>query len=244
MNMRFIDDNLRAQLLTSFENLVNPVRLVFFNQKDTCPTCADQEELLQEITTLSSKITLQVYDVVLHGDEVLNNKIDKIPATAIAGKRQYGIRFFGLTSGFEFKTLIEDIIMVSSEQTGLDPRLKVLVQEIRNFVHLQVIASLTCPHCPKAVQAAHRLAFLNENIRADMIDLSSFPSLAEKYTVTATPKTIINENYSFIGAYSEPALYLEILKATNPGQYQKIMEEISKLTETAQPGEASTPYSK
>ena len=96
------------------------------------------------------------------------------------------------------------------------------------------MASLTCPHCPKAVRAAHNFAYLNENIRSDMVDLSVFPYLAQKYNVTGTPKTIINENYSFIGAYPEAALYLEILKAVNPLEYQKVVEEITKETNIGQ----------
>jgi glutaredoxin-like protein len=240
--MRFIDDAVRAQLLAAFENLVEPVQLVFFTQKNACASCLDQEELLKEVKSLSDKISLRRYDFVLNGDEVMNYWIDKIPATAVVGKHDYGIRFFGLTAGFEFKTLIEDIIMVSSGRTGLDPRLEILVQTIPNPIHLQVIASLTCPYCPKAVQAAHRFAFLNENIRADMVDLSEFPHLAQKYRVTATPKTIINESHSFIGAYPEAAVYLEMLKAVNPEQYQKVVEEISKETGKAQTEGMSTPY--
>ena len=104
------------------------------------------------------------------------------------------------------------------------------------------MASLTCPHCPKAVQVAHRFAFLNGNIMADMVDLTTFPYLVQKYSVTATPKTIINESYSFVGAYPEAALYLEILKVVNPIEYQKVVQEISKQVGPAQQG-TSTPYS-
>jgi glutaredoxin-like protein len=240
--MRFIDDNVRTQLLTAFENLVNPVQLVFFTQKDACASCVDQEQLLKELSSLSNKLTLKTYDFVLNGDEVMNYKIDKIPATVVVGKRNYGIRFFGLTAGFEFKTLIEDIIMVSSGRTGIDPRLEILVQAIPNQVHLQVMASLTCPHCPKAVQVAHRFAFLNENISSDMVDLTTFPYLAQKYGVTATPMTIINEGYSFVGAYPEAALYLEILKAVNPVEYQRVVGEISKEVGKEQTEPPSTAY--
>ena len=105
------------------------------------------------------------------------------------------------------------------------------------------MASLTCPHCPKAVQVAHRFAFLNENIRADMVDISSFPNFAQKYDVTATPKTIINETQSFVGAYPEAGLYLEILKAVNPEQYQRVVEEISQQVGPAQKEANSTAYS-
>ncbi len=121
---RFVEENVRTHLVAAFGNLVNPVRLVFFTQKDGCAACGDQEELLREVSSLSNKLTLKSYDFVLNGDEAMNYKIDKIPATAIVGKRDYGIRFFGLTAGFEFKMLIEDIIMVSSERTASIPDLK------------------------------------------------------------------------------------------------------------------------
>ncbi len=241
--MRFIDNNVEAQLLVAFANLVDPVQIVFFTQKDACASCVDQLELVKEVASLSNKISLKSYDFVLNGDEVMNYHVDKIPATVVVGKRTYGIRFFGLTAGFEFKTLIEDLIMVSSGRSGIDPRLEMLVQAIPDPVHLQVMASLTCPHCPKAVQIVHRFAFLNENIKADMVDSAEFPYLAQKYSVTATPKTIINESYSFIGAYPEAAVYLEILKAVDPYQYNKVVEDISKQTSQAPTGGVSSPYS-
>jgi hypothetical protein len=45
--------------------------------------CLEQEGLLREPSTLSNKIKLEVYDFVLNGDEVINYKIEKIPATAV-----------------------------------------------------------------------------------------------------------------------------------------------------------------
>jgi len=46
--------------------------------------------------------------------------IDKIPAIAILRggdePKDYGIRFYGIPSGYEFTSLIEDIMMVSSGQ--------------------------------------------------------------------------------------------------------------------------------
>ena len=205
--------------------MVNPVKLVFFTQKNACSPCLEQEALLRELSALSNKIQLQVYDFVLNGDEVMNYKIDKIPATAVVGTRDFGIRFYGLTVGYEFEPLLNDIVMASTERTGLDPRLELLVKSLVERVHLQVMASLTCPHCPNIVRVAHQLAFLNENIKADMVELTQFPYLAQRYNVTGTPKTIINESYSFMGAVHAAAAYLEILKAVNPEKYRQIAGE-------------------
>jgi alkyl hydroperoxide reductase subunit AhpF len=124
-----------------------------FSKKSTsanaCSNCLEQEELLRELSALSTKITVEVYDFVLNGDEVMNYKVDKIPATAVVGKRDFGIRFYGLTVGYEFTSLLQDIVMVSTERTGLDPRLEILVKTIAASVHLQIMVTLTCPHCQK-----------------------------------------------------------------------------------------------
>ena len=65
------------------------------------------------------------------------------------------------------------------------------------------------------VKVANQLAFINQNIRADTVDLTSFPFLAQRYDVAGVPKTII-EDTSFSGSLPAPAVYLEILKAVNP----------------------------
>ena len=85
---------------------------------------------------LSSKIKLERYEFVLCGDEAMNYRVDKIAATAVVGSRDFGIRFYGSTIGYEFQSLIHNIIMVSAGQTGLDPRLKVSVKIIAEKVHL------------------------------------------------------------------------------------------------------------
>ncbi len=224
---RILDETVSSKLKTAFEALVNPVRLIFFTQENACPNCLDEGNLLREISELSSKITLEVYDFVLNSDQVLSYKINKIPATAIVGKRDFGIRFYGLTLGYELTSLIEAIIMVSTEQTGLDPRLEIPVKTIADSVHLQVMTTLTCPHCPNMVRIAHQFAFLNDKISADMVEMTEFPHLAQRYNVTSTPKTIINESQSFVGALSSEAVYLEIMKAVNPQKFREIEEELA-----------------
>ena len=224
----FIGEDVKARLRQAFADLVNPVKLVFFTQRDACSSCFEQETILNELSYLSSKITVQVYDFVLNGDEAMNYKVDKIPATAVVGRRDFGIRFYGSTAGYEFLPLVDDIVMVSTGRSGLDPRLEVLVASMVERVHLQVMVSLTCPHCSSMVRVAHQLAFANENIRADMVELTQFPYFAQRYNVTGTPKTVINESHSFVGAVPAEAAYLEILKAVNPEKYYQIEREIAQ----------------
>jgi len=54
-----------------------------------------------------------------------------------------------------------------------------------------------------AAAVAHKLAVESDLIRADVIDGSEFPQLAQKYAVMGVPKVIINEKIEFVGAFNE-----------------------------------------
>ncbi len=223
-----LDEKSREELKVILANLKSQVRLLFFTQKTGCQTCSRQEELLRELCSLTDKLKLEVNDLVLNGDTALNYKIDKAPATAVLGARDYGIRFYGLTAGNEFTSLIETVIMVSAGRSNLDPQLEELVKKIKTPVHLQVLVTLTCPYCPAMVRVANQFALANEHIRADMVEAAEFPEVARKYQVTGVPRTVINGARTFDGALPAPAVYLEIIKAVDPGQYDTLMEEVRK----------------
>ena len=93
-----IDEETKQQLQIAFAKLATPVKLVFFTQRNSCPACEQQGKLLEEVASLSDNITLHIYDLVLHGDQSRNYRITKIPATAVVGEKDYGIRFYGVTS--------------------------------------------------------------------------------------------------------------------------------------------------
>ncbi len=223
-----LDANTVRKLKSIFEGLEHPVELVFFTQEHACPSCREQEKLLREIASISDKITLRVYDFVKDGDVAVKYGIDKIPATAVIGKKDYGIRFYGLTGGYEFTSFIETIVMVSKGKSGLTKQMEELLSLIKKPLHLQVMVTLTCPYCPKAVHIAHQMAVARDNIRADMVDASEFPTLAQRYNVSGVPRTIINEAYHVEGAVPVEALFIEILKSLEPEEYQRLQREIQK----------------
>lgn len=126
-----------------FEKLVEPVKIVYFTQEMECQFCEQTHELLQEVAELSDKLSLEVYDFVKDKDKALQYRIDKIPATVIEGKKDHGIRFFGVPSGYEFSTLLGSIIEVSTGESGLSEKTKSLIAKIHTPVHIQVFVTPT-----------------------------------------------------------------------------------------------------
>jgi glutaredoxin-like protein len=211
--MALIDDKIQSQVKEAFQLLDKPVKLLMFTQEIECEFCAMARQLLGEITALSEKVTLEVKDFVKDDEEVKRYGIDKIPAIVVMGEKDYGIRFYGLPAGYEFTTLIEDILVVSREDHDLPPEVVAELAKIDEPVHLQVMISPSCPYCSQAVAAVHRFAMASDFIRADMVETSEFPHLAVKYNVQGVPLTIVNETYRFAGLIPEIDLAREILKA-------------------------------
>jgi glutaredoxin-like protein len=165
-----------------------------------CGACAEQQELLEEVAALSDKLKLEVHELIADSSEAAALHIDKVPATAVLGARDHGIRFFGFTGGYEFASLIETMIMVSTGRSGLDPAIEAIARALTVPVHLEVMVTLTCPYCPRMVHLAHQLAMVNPQIRADMVDACAFPTLGERYRVHGVPRTVINGRPAFEGA--------------------------------------------
>ena len=79
---------------------------------------------MEEVAALSDKVSVEVYDLVKDKAIADSLGIDKVPAVAVVGKKDYGIRMFGIPSGYEFGSLIESIKLVSEGESGLsaEPR--------------------------------------------------------------------------------------------------------------------------
>jgi len=185
------------------QKLVDPVKIVMFTQEMECRYCNETRKLAQEIGGLSDKITIEVYDFVEDADKAKEYGIDKIPALAIIGKKDYGVRIYGIPFGYELQTFIEAIINVSKGTTDLSEKTKAVLKEVKAPVKIKVFVTLTCPHCPGAAAIAHKLAIEFDLIKADVIEGSEFPDLALKYNVIGVPKVIINDKVDFVGEFNE-----------------------------------------
>jgi len=126
-----------------FKGLKNPVKLINFTQELECPYCRETRQLLTEVAQLSDKVSLEVYNFQLDKEKVSQYQVDKIPATAIEGEKDYGIRYYGAPFGYEFATLLMDMVDVSKGETDLKPQTKEQLKKIDQKVHLQVFTTPT-----------------------------------------------------------------------------------------------------
>ncbi|MCB0291384.1 MAG: thioredoxin family protein [Calditrichaeota bacterium] len=212
--MTFIHDQDRINIEKRFQDLDQPVRILNFSQEMECNYCKETRQLLEELAALSDKITLEVYDLIKDQEVAEQFGIDKLPATVVMGEKDYGIRLYGIPSGFEFSTLLEDILLVSRRDSRLSPETRQQLAEVTEPTRIQVFVTPTCPYCPRAVVLAHQFAMENDLITADMVEVTEFPHLAQRYGVRGVPKTVANEVSVAEGALPETHLLNNLLAVT------------------------------
>ncbi len=209
------------------EELEKKVTLILFTQEPSrlvipdhlkgqeCLFCKETKKLVTEVSSLSDKIELVVYDFVSDKEKAEELNVDKIPAVLLKGEEDLGIRFFGIPSGYEYTSFIEAILDASKGKTGLAQKTKDALQAVDKDIHIQVFVTPTCPYCTTAVRLGHQFALESSHITADMVESTEFPHLAQKYHVFGVPKTIINETHSVEGAIPEETFLEHVLKALN-----------------------------
>jgi glutaredoxin-like protein len=184
-----------------------------------CQYCAETRQIAEELAALSDKILVEVYDFMKDKEVAEHYNIDKIPAMVLLKggdkPKDYNIRFYGIPSGYEFSTLIQDILMVGKGESGLSEDAKVAINKLAGELHLQVFVTPTCPYCPPAVHLAHQMAFESDLIRGDMVEAIEFPHLSSKYQVQGVPRTVINETDHLEGAAPEQMLIAKIEEVLN-----------------------------
>jgi glutaredoxin-like protein len=213
---KLLDANVESQVKTLFAEMKEPVEVLFFGNKENCEYCTEIEQLLSEVTALSDQLHLTVYDFDTDQAEVEKYALEESPVFIIAGKDgdkiiDYGVRFYGIPSGHEFSSFVNDLVLVSGRDSGLAPETREFLKELTKPLSLKVFVTPTCPYCPQAVILAHQMAMESQWITADMVEATEFPELSSRFNVSGVPQTTINMGAgTVVGAYPEFQLVQEI----------------------------------
>lgn len=141
--MALLNAQIRKEVKAALADVHDPVTFKVFTQQFECQYCKETRELIQEVAELSDKVAVEVYD--FEKDKALADTlgIDKVPGVAIVGRKDYGIRMFGIPSGYEFGGLIESIKLVSEGESGLSPETKKMAAGLTKPVKIQVFITPT-----------------------------------------------------------------------------------------------------
>jgi len=135
------------------EQLSAPVRLVLFTKQPSLIALPGQEEqpdvaaemsvhareLAAAMAECGEHITVEEHDI--GSPEAVEYRVDKAPAFALVGARDYGVRYYGLPHGYEASAFIADLVDVSRGTSDLSPATVAAIKLLDEDLHLQVFVT-------------------------------------------------------------------------------------------------------
>ncbi len=218
--MELMNNETREQVKVAVGAMTDPVHVLVFTSEKGCLSCNETLAIVNEISELTDKLTFEEVDLEKMDEVSQKYGVDKAPAVLIMkgtkdDHKYTGVRFFGIPAGYEFTSLLDSILSVSSGEDGLSDEGKEFLKGLEKDVHIQVFVTPTCPYCPRSVVLAHHMAMVSDKVTSDMIEASEFPEMAQKYRVMGVPRTVVNDEHHQEGAAPEKMIVELIKKAVS-----------------------------
>ncbi|NMM38312.1 MAG: alkyl hydroperoxide reductase subunit F [Glaciimonas sp.] len=176
-----LDTNLKTQLQAYLEKVTQPIELVA--SLDSSEQSREMQSLLQEITSLSDKISLiERYD---DAERKPSFSINRVGA-------DIGIRFAAIPMGHEFTSLILALLQAGGHPPKVEADVIQQITALDGDYQFETYVSLTCQNCPEVVQSLNLMAVLNPRVRSVVIDGALFQDEVEKREIMAVPTIYLN----------------------------------------------------
>ncbi len=198
---KLLNKDLQKQVKKILDPMKDKITIVLFTKETDCDSCEPTLQIINEVAEVSDKISVKVYDLDKNSEEVAKYNIEMAPSFVILDKDdQYkGVKFNGVPAGHEFNSFLSALVEMSGEVSYVPADFAARVAKIDKPINIKVFVTMSCPHCPGAVQKAHKLAMMNKNVVGEMIEAQTFYELSEKYNVSGVPKIVINDTIELVG---------------------------------------------
>ncbi|MDO9365410.1 MAG: alkyl hydroperoxide reductase subunit F [Methylotenera sp.] len=180
-----LEPNIKTQLQTYLQMLREPIVLVA--SLDETPAAKEMHALLEEIASMSDKITLTMED-----DARKPSFAVKRGVTHAEAHKPVGVRFAGIPMGHEFTSLVLALLHTGGHPMKLEAEKIAQIAAIEGSFHFETYISLSCHNCPDVVQALNMLAVINPNITHVMIDGALYQDEVKARDIMSVPTTYLN----------------------------------------------------
>lgn len=209
--MALLNEEILRDVTEMLADMTNPVKLVVFTDDHHCDYCEQIVQLVNEVAATSDRIQVELYEIHRDADKAAELAVKRAPVVAILGDKDYGMRFYGIPSGYEFSTLLHAIQAVGRGHTELDQQTRAFLNGLDKAVDFQVFVTPTCPYCPRAAVLAMHMAMESDKVNTDVVEASEFPDLANQYNVMGVPLNVINDRERVEGA-APPQMIVDAIR--------------------------------
>ena len=180
-----LETGIKTQLQTYLQMLREPI--VLAASLDETPAAKEMHELLEEVASMSDKITLTMED-----DARKPSFAVKRGPTHTQAHQAVGVRFAGIPMGHEFTSLVLALLHTGGHPMKLEAEKIAQIAAIEGSFHFETYISLSCHNCPDVVQAMNMMAVINPNITHVMIDGALYQDEVKAREIMSVPTIYLN----------------------------------------------------
>lgn len=232
--MALLTDSEAQQVKEMLAGLRSDVHISLYTQKLECPSCSQTQLIVSELESLSDRLRVERLNPLTDRKQARVDNVTEVPAIIISDGTHSRVRFYGTPSGFEFTSLLTTIMDTGTDKVTLEENtIDYLQERLERDLDIMVFVTPSCPHCPRAVVLAHRLAMGSQRVTSSAIEAGEFPELAGRFGVQGVPRTVINDTFFVEGAMPESQMIEAIAKALtseNPDGKLNLLDYLQEST--------------
>jgi thioredoxin-like negative regulator of GroEL len=150
------------------------------------------------------------------------------PALTLAREGCGRIHYLALPDGLEAEPFVDLLVALASNGPRPDDALARRLAAVTEPVELLVFVMTVCPHCARAVRAAHALALASPRVTVAIVDAARYPDLAERFRVMSAPVTLVDRGLALSGAVGPDDLVEAILARGGPEHEARVLASMAE----------------
>ncbi len=175
-----LETDIKKQLEQYLQMLREPIQLIA--NLDDSAKAVEMRELLEEINSLSDKVSLTESDEGARKPSFV---------VAKAGETR-GVRFAAIPLGHEFTSLILALLWTGGHPPKVEDDVLDQIKNLQGDFDFEVYMSLSCHNCPDVVQAVTLMTVFNPSVSATIIDGGLYQDEVNERNIMAVPTTYLN----------------------------------------------------
>ena len=229
MPERLIDDESKKHLQERFDKeMKDEVVVDLFTGTDNQDYVEFTTKVLTELSEIDSRIKINKFDI--NSDEAKARGLETSPTLTLGWDKGYKIEYWGAPAGYETGGLIESILFISNETSGLPSSTLESLDYLDKEVKLYSFVTPTCPYCPQSAVLNHKIAIAKKGlVRSICIEANENMELSQKFQVGSVPQQNINDDTesTTVGVQPESTYIDQILSygSTKYEELKKVKEE-------------------
>jgi NADH-dependent peroxiredoxin subunit F len=213
-----LEQSIKTQLETYLQMLREPI--VLAESLDNSAGAAEMHALLEEIVSMSDKITL------------VQEENARKPSFAVKRAAQHsqadkavGVRFAGIPLGHEFTSLVLALLHTGGHPMKLEAEKIAQIAAVEGAFHFETYVSLTCHNCPDVVQALNMMAVINPNITHVMVEGGLYQDEIKSREIMSVPTVYLNGEVFGAGRMELEEILVKIDKGAVAREAKKLNEK-------------------